>query len=139
MLIYFLRSPSGSIKIGATIRLSRRIKELTGEFGGGLEVLGVANGFYKEEKELHKRFAHLRQAGEWFDPGDDLIEYIASESESWTPETKTLERPIRHARIKLPEKDYERVQKAAGRYHMGVSSYIRLAVFKRIEEDEIRS
>ena len=82
-MIYFIRSPAGPIKIGVSIRLSQRLKQLVAEHGEGLEVLAVVDGSYDEEKALHGRFAHLRTVGEWFEPGDDLVGFIVSDGQSW--------------------------------------------------------
>jgi len=45
---------------------------------------------------------------------------------------------IRHARIELPDDDYERLKRAANRVHISVAAYIRQAVMERIESDEAR-
>jgi hypothetical protein len=45
---------------------------------------------------------------------------------------------VRHARIELPDDDYQRLQKAARRVHISVAAYIRQAVMERIESDEAR-
>ncbi len=82
-MIYFVRSPAGPIKIGTRIRLSQRLRQLASEHGPGLEVLEVADGSYEVERALHGRFAHLRQVGEWFEPGDDLLGFIASDARPW--------------------------------------------------------
>jgi hypothetical protein len=82
-VIYFIRSPDGPIKIGTTIRLTERLKKLAAEYGEGLEVLAVVEGDRNVEKELHGRFAHLRQVGEWFEPGDDLLGFILAEAMAW--------------------------------------------------------
>ena len=82
-MIYFIRSPAGPIKIGTTIRLSQRLKQLVAEHGDGLEVLAIVDGSYDEEKALHRRFGHLRTVGEWFEPGDDLTGFIVSDGRPW--------------------------------------------------------
>ena len=43
---------------------------------------------------------------------------------------------IRHARIELPDDDYQRLKAAADRFHLPVAAYIRMAVMERIERDE---
>lgn len=49
----------------------------------------------------------------------------------------TSTEPItRHARIELPDGDYQRLKRAADRYHLSVAGYIRMAVVERIEADE---
>lgn len=45
-------------------------------------------------------------------------------------------RVSRHARIELPDEDYQRLKNAAERYHISVAAYIRQAVMERIERDE---
>jgi hypothetical protein len=46
---------------------------------------------------------------------------------------------IRHARIELPDDDYQRLKRAADRVRISVAAYIRQAVMERIEDDERRS
>jgi predicted DNA-binding protein len=53
------------------------------------------------------------------------------------PATGT-EREIRHARIELPDEDYQRLRAVARRYHISVAGYIRMAVIERIEADEAK-
>ncbi len=43
---------------------------------------------------------------------------------------------VRHARIELPDDDYERLKRSAGRFRLGVAAYIRLSVLERVERDE---
>jgi len=82
-MIYFIRPKvGGAIKIGTSIRLSQRIRQLQAEFGE-LEVLAVTDGSYDEESILHQRFAHLRHHGEWFEPGDDLLAFIIRDGRPW--------------------------------------------------------
>ena len=42
----------------------------------------------------------------------------------------------RHARIELPDEDYQRLKWAASRLRLPVAAYIRLAVMERIDADE---
>jgi hypothetical protein len=83
-MVYFLRSADGSrIKIGTTMSMAQRLKQLVAEHGEGLEVLAVIDGSQPEEKALHRRFSHLRRVGEWFEPGNDLIGFIVSDGKPW--------------------------------------------------------
>jgi hypothetical protein len=43
---------------------------------------------------------------------------------------------IRHARLELPDEDYERLKRVAKSIGLGVASYIRMAVLKQIRRDE---
>jgi predicted DNA-binding protein len=45
---------------------------------------------------------------------------------------------MRHARIELPDEDYQRLKTGADRYRISVSAYIRMAVMERIERDEAK-
>lgn len=86
-MIYFLQQKSsGLIKIGCTIQLNRRVYDLTMD-AGELELLGLMDGNLKDEHALHRVFSHLNvrdvkgrfrtyMGDEWFNPGDDLLEYI---------------------------------------------------------------
>jgi hypothetical protein len=95
-VIYFMRRPDGGrIKIGTTIRLSKRLKELCDEVGDDLHVMAVLDGNRDVEKDLHRRFAELRADGEWFEPGDDLVGFIVAEGRAWdgsseAPETSSV-------------------------------------------------
>jgi hypothetical protein len=51
----------------------------------------------------------------------------------------TAEATVRHARIELPDDDYQRLKASADRFRLSVSAYIRQAVMERIESDERRS
>lgn len=82
-MIYFVKFPYGAIKIGYTSRMVGRLRSLRGIFGKRLEVLGVAGGSPAEETYLHFRFVHLHAIGEWFDPGQDLLDFIASKAIPW--------------------------------------------------------
>lgn len=57
-MIYFILALDGSnhIKIGTTIRLTERLKQLTLLTKTELRVLGVMNGGYAEEQALHDKF-----------------------------------------------------------------------------------
>jgi Helix-turn-helix/T5orf172 domain len=101
-VIYFVRSPKSLIKIGTTTRLSKRLKQLAAKHGEGLELLAVTKGSFRVERRLHRKFSHLHRGGEWFEPGNDLVDFIISKGKPWdgldeTPRsgamaTKTLAR-----------------------------------------------
>jgi hypothetical protein len=83
-VIYFV-SPltGGDVKIGTTARLSQRLANLRSQRKTGLRVLGVMDGGREREAELHELFAHLRGHGEWFRPGDELLEYVRQNARPW--------------------------------------------------------
>lgn len=82
-MIYFVcDETTGRIKIGTTIQLSVRLKQLAIEHGE-LRLLAVVAEGRDAEQALHHRFAHLRVINEWFEPGDDLIGFIVAEGNPW--------------------------------------------------------
>jgi hypothetical protein len=75
--VYFIRGEqTGLIKIGVANNPSQRLANLQTGSPDRLELLGCTPGSSWGELRLHTRFAHLRQHGEWFTPGEDLLAYI---------------------------------------------------------------
>lgn len=83
-MVYFIQAiDGGRIKIGTTIQLATRLKTLVKECEADLRVLAVIDGDRDVERGLHDRFSELRVAGEWFEPGDDLLGFIVQEGREW--------------------------------------------------------
>lgn len=83
-MIYFIQPKGGgNIKIGTSIQLAGRLSQLASECGQELEVLAVVSGSFPIEKAMHRRFAHLRKVGEWFEPGSDLLAFIITDCQPW--------------------------------------------------------
>lgn len=77
MAVYFINNPSnGLIKIGHAIDPRARCGSLSREAGVKLEMLGIMDGRREKEKEMHDKFWHLHEVGEWFRRDDDLIAFI---------------------------------------------------------------
>lgn len=79
--IYFIREADGPVKIGVAKNPRERIATLQCGNPRPLEIVGVWRGYHFEERQLHERFEHLRLAGEWFEPTDELLAYIAAISD----------------------------------------------------------
>lgn len=76
--IYFIASKD-KIKIGYTKNsVEKRLNQLQTGNDDKLVLLGYLHGGLDEEKMLHKQFAkyRIRHNGEWFEPSDELIDYI---------------------------------------------------------------
>ncbi len=73
--IYFLDG-GDLIKIGTTNNLTTRIADLRRMCPVPLELVLVIEGNRHIEAMIHQQFDHLRQYGEWFEKGDDLLEAI---------------------------------------------------------------
>jgi hypothetical protein len=89
-MAYFIRCGQ-FIKIGAsssplgrlhTIRNTGGVLAPRGLDLSASELINVEPGGFEREKELHIKFAHLREVGEWFRETPELIDYIESLSEA---------------------------------------------------------
>ena len=65
--IYFVGPKGGPIKIGRAARLDFRLRDLRLANAFPLEVWASFDGPPSLEREYHKRFAHRRLHGEWFE------------------------------------------------------------------------
>jgi T5orf172 domain len=72
---YFIQGEkTGLIKIGKSRDLPQRFKDLQAASPDILVVLKSHKG--DVERTLHKAFASLRLHGEWFTPGQELLDFI---------------------------------------------------------------
>jgi hypothetical protein len=77
-LIYFAETPGGTIKIGMTGHLRKRLSKLKTAYKGEVTLLAALPGGRQEERAFHERFAHLRQGRtERFRAGADLRAFLA--------------------------------------------------------------
>lgn len=76
--VYFI-DDGELIKIGFSHATHQRFGSLQTNHGKKLRLLGTirAEG-YKTERELHQRFAHLRERGEWFRKDPELLDFITA-------------------------------------------------------------
>jgi len=79
---YFIQATEGGpIKIGFTTRdPSHRLKDLMVGSPVPLQIVGLLPG--NAEKKLHKQFSNCRSHGEWFEPTDDLVQFINKNARS---------------------------------------------------------
>lgn len=87
--VYFMRSGK-YIKIGTSTDLYSRLAAIQ-KSGGVLmpdgldyprtELVLAVRGDHRREKDLHRKFAHLRHTGEWFIEKPELTEYIQALAE----------------------------------------------------------
>lgn len=77
--VYFIEDTASShIKIGFSTDAGRRLVGLQTASSSALRMLAVMPGEQADERSLHRLFAHLRTRGEWFQPGPDLLTFIAN-------------------------------------------------------------
>lgn len=76
--VYFIKPAgmSGPIKIGCSYLPANRLIDLTMWSPFKLEVIGFVEGTTKDERFLHRCFAHLHSHAEWFHPAPQLQEAI---------------------------------------------------------------
>jgi hypothetical protein len=79
--LYFIQAENGPIKIGHSSDPEGRLAILQQGNPYPLHLLAKIPQLFCEERALHKKYASLRMAGEWFDPSDDLLSEIKGLSE----------------------------------------------------------
>jgi hypothetical protein len=73
--IYFMRSgTTGLIKIGISHDPKSRARHLS--VTEKIQLLGDYSGDESEERRLHAVFKKSRKHGEWFEPSNDLVDFI---------------------------------------------------------------
>ncbi len=83
---YVILYPSvGVVKIGQAVYYAERVEQVRNMSPVPTEVVCAFAGLH-HEKELHKKFAHLRQRGEFFTYSDELREHLASRPDAVTHE-----------------------------------------------------
>lgn len=75
-MVYFLQTDH-YVKIGFSETPQKRISSIQVSLPTKLRVLMIIKGGRKLEKQLHKRFAHLRSNGEWFKINEEIEDYLA--------------------------------------------------------------
>lgn len=79
MKVYFIRAHgTGAIKIGCSQNPWARLQSLRTASSEPLQLITAIDGDFTKEQKLQERFKHLRRNREWFNPGQDLLAYIAS-------------------------------------------------------------
>lgn len=73
-VVYYLRY-ADRVKIGTSRQPRQRLAVIWHD-----ELLAFERGGRALEQERHRRFAHLREGGEWFRADSELLEHIAAVS-----------------------------------------------------------
>lgn len=82
-MIYFIRSHNKYVKIGTSINIDQRFRELQGANPNRLHVQAVLEGSYKTEKGLHALFSKYRiRNTEWFKYSNELKWFIRAIQEN---------------------------------------------------------
>ena len=79
--VYFIQPEAGGlIKIGYARNVYFRLSDLQTGCPIRLRVLGIIPAARSREKEIHQQFNSARQDGEWFEPVENLLEFIKHEA-----------------------------------------------------------
>jgi hypothetical protein len=74
MAVYMIQAgPFGDIKIGFANDPIARMRQLQTSMPHKLRLVRVFEGTMDDEKELHRKFATARKAGEWFSPSAEML------------------------------------------------------------------
>jgi hypothetical protein len=77
--VYFiLNTETGHIKVGYSIDPEQRLEDLQAANSSILKIIKTIEGTVGLERQIHKRFKHLRLHGEWFRAAPELMKYIRS-------------------------------------------------------------
>jgi hypothetical protein len=74
--VYFISDGVGHVKIGYSVDVQTRLREIQAHNAFPLTVLAVLKGGSEVERALHERFAEHRVRGEWFRLAPEIIEYL---------------------------------------------------------------
>ena len=76
-VVYFVRARTGHVKIGYSASPVVRMNQLRNGSPVSLELLGVVPGDSTTEAEFHARLVGSWSHGEWFNPTNEVLAFIA--------------------------------------------------------------
>jgi hypothetical protein len=77
ILLYFIQTASGPIKIGITDNLARRLDQVTRVAFEDVKLLAVFRGSRDLEKRLHNSLARHRLKNDWFSPHEHVMRALS--------------------------------------------------------------
>jgi hypothetical protein len=91
-VVYFMRAGS-RIKIGyCGANIVERMKTLQTGCPDPLHLVGMLQGDFSLERDLHRRFIFSKTHGEWFDSNPELEDYINTRAQTGRPSDAIVER-----------------------------------------------
>lgn len=144
MSIYFAQvDRDGPIKIGCSINVDARLKNLESQYGKPLTLLKIMPGGRDEERAIHERFAeHRIGRTEQFRPVAEIMEFIglpllvgpnpdaveAIPSKPWGQSSPML-------MIRIDEDSKDVIRRAAEYRGISLSDYVRMVVVEQARKD----
>jgi hypothetical protein len=84
----------------------------------------VTEGSFDRERELHRRFSHLRIGhAEQFEPGDDLVGFIVAEASPWDGADEATE--LKAVRLELTAEIHKELRVEAAKQDMSMTALVR--------------
>jgi hypothetical protein len=144
-LIYFMQSTDGGpVKIGYSVDVVRRLKQLEYHYKRPLALLATMPGGPDEEAEIHARFDHLRfgtgrpqgqgRRPEQFRPAPELMEFIRRPLlVGANPDAVEMMPGLSQARLELPADQLADVRAVAKSIGLSLATFVRLAVLEKVK------
>ena len=81
-VVYFIQDNfSKRIKIGKTINMYDRFLRLKSQSPiNDMSILLTIDGYQRKETFLHRKFKQYNHHGEWFEPSQEILDYIKEEN-----------------------------------------------------------
>ncbi len=99
--VYFIGDGMGHVKIGFSVNVGMRLRELQSANPLPLTVLAVLKGGCELESSLHQRFAEHRLQGEWFRLTPEIADYVST-----IPKPEPAAKPAappKSAKVRVPK------------------------------------
>lgn len=136
-MIYFLQPlDGGPVKIGCSVDVGRRQRQLEGIYGRPLALLATMPGDRKVERRIHTRFARLRLGrSEQFRPARELLEFIGRPAlVSANPDTiEAMPVDSRSIRLELTEDQHARLRVVAAQAGLSMAAFARTVVIRALD------
>lgn len=140
-LVYFVQGvEGGTIKIGTSVNVPSRVKQLESHYKQPLTVLATMPGGRAEERALHARFAHLRFGkSEQFRPEPDLLAFINRPLfVNANPVVEAMASDRKPVRLTLSPSDHDWLAECAASVGLSMSSYVRMVVIEAIRAEQAK-
>jgi hypothetical protein len=134
MAVYMMQdADGGDVKIGFTLDLAARLDQLRCITKlQNLRVIRLVEGERAAEREIHFRYRHLRQRGEWFSYVEDMLtDDLGFPDIPVPPRSPTLV-IARTIGVRVPEVSYRALLAAANADHRPLSQFVRLMIDKAL-------
>jgi hypothetical protein len=78
-------------KIGYSANPKKRCQDIQTSIPFNVELVIAVDGTIQDEKQVHRRFDHLRMKGEWFEYEDTIVKYLLPNGAYWNEREARLD------------------------------------------------